>query len=141
MQVLLKIKVIAPVNPTENLQKVEKAILNLFSIKPENITIEKNDEFEKIIAVGEGQDVLKPFFDALRYDRIIDTARQVFRRNQVGNITSFYISKEAAFMKHINFTEENQEPLGAIFVTLISDNLDEIIRWLTPRTRNGRIIE
>ena len=138
---MIKVKIVAPVKGTEDPEKVKKAILNLFMVDKNKIELIKDNHESRIAIVAEGKDVLLPFFDAIRYDRIIDSARRILKRNQVGNTTFFYISKEAAFVKHVNFTEEGQEPLGAIFVTIISDELDRVIKWLTPKTKDGKIIE
>ena len=56
-------------------------------------------------------------------------------------VATLYLNKNAASMGRFSFLErDNQPPLGAIYFTLISGNLEQVIDYVAPRTANGEPI-
>jgi len=120
-----KIEMSCPVNPSEDPDKVEKAIANIFPysiIKYENFTILAQSKelrsFEKI------------------YETIhTNQSQKAYSRNLENNLendaTWFFLNKQAAFVERVAICDEPEEsPLGPIKVTLTSSNIDGIIDWI-----------
>lgn len=117
MEVLIK----CPVNPTENPEKVRKAVMNIFP--------------EAEINIGEGSltgraTSLDRFREILRDLRIRDSARAFLMANIEENQVSFSISKQAAYMGKISFGGLNPA-LGEIEILIKDDDPKTLIRWLT----------
>jgi predicted RNA binding protein with dsRBD fold (UPF0201 family) len=110
--------------PTENRGKIVEAIIRLFP----DAVVEGDDP---IVARSASVDA---FGDALRRYRIRDAARAVMRRGKKGNSTSLLLNKQVAAIGKVSFAEENH-PLGDIEVTIVSDNIDELIDSIAPNTR------
>jgi len=110
--------------PTENRGEIVEAIIKLFP----DAEVDGNDP---IVARSASLDA---FGDALRRYRIRDAARAVMRRGRKGNSTSFLLNKQVAAVGKVSFSEENH-PLGDIEVTIVSDNIDELIDSIAPNTR------
>ena len=120
-----KIEMSCPVNPSEDPDKVEKAIANIFPysiIKYENFTMFAQSKelrsFEKI------------------YETIhTNQSQKAYSRNLENNLendtTWFFLNKQAAFVERVAICDEPEEsPLGPIKVTLTSSNIDGIIDWI-----------
>jgi predicted RNA binding protein with dsRBD fold (UPF0201 family) len=130
----VKVKVSAPVNPTEVQEKVEKAILNFFPVS-----------FDQDSAIpglcGEGDlESLRLLHLRLREERILDTARRLFLNGIEGYSTRFSLNKQVAFIGKLNFPA-GEESLGSIDVEISADNEDDllaIIDWLAPQTVDGK---
>ena len=123
----------AEINPTEELEKVKKAVNNLFG----NISITTKTEGESCTLTGEaaGQDSLTKFRNLLRNDRIRDAARKALLRKIRGNTIGFYLNKQVAYSGHISFSEETAEsPLGPIKIIIETDNPQQLIEWLAEKT-------
>jgi predicted RNA binding protein with dsRBD fold (UPF0201 family) len=57
--------------------------------------------------------------------------RKLLEWNRRGDLTWFFLNKQAAYSGVISLAEHNEEsPLGPIKVTITSNNLDRIIEWL-----------
>jgi predicted RNA binding protein with dsRBD fold (UPF0201 family) len=116
-----------PCLPTEDPEKVRKAVLNLF---PESTIEEKGG----VIIARTG--TLWRFRELVRSHRIIDATRRIMLRGKQGNSTSFLINKQVAFIGKISYVEEKL-PLGSIEVSIEDDDLDKLIDALAPVTVNG----
>jgi len=135
---LVYIRVEAEVRPTEDLDKVLRALKNILYIK--NVKVEDVGRERRIVICEESSlDILKKLHDILRRQRILDTARSVMLRNLRSTTTEFKLNKQAAFQGIINFVEnDNESPLGAVTVMITSSNINAIIDWLAPKTSHGR---
>jgi len=131
----VKVKVSAPVNPTEVQEKVEKAILNFFPI-----SFEFQDSAIPELC-GEGDlESLRLLHLRLREERILDTARRLFLNGIEGYSTRFRLNKQVAYIGKLNFPA-GAESLGSIEVEISADNEDDllaIIDWLAPQTVDGK---
>jgi len=120
-----KIKVVCPVNLSEDPEKVKQAISNIFlfsEIKNENFSIKsyskKLRSLEKI------------------YESILSTqSHKSYTRNLENNLkddqTWFFLNKQAAFVEKVAICDESEEsPMGPIKVILTSSNIDGIIDWI-----------
>ena len=120
-----KIEMFCTVNPSESIEKIEKAISNIFPysiINNNNLSINAQSKelrsFEKIYQFIHNNKLQKIYLRSLEDNLQDDT-------------TWFYLNKQAAFVEQIAICEEsNESPLGPIKVTLTSSNIDAIIDWI-----------
>ncbi|MHA1596917.1 MAG: RNA-binding domain-containing protein [Candidatus Asgardarchaeia archaeon] len=135
---MIKIKVEAVLNPTEDLEKVKRAIKNVV-----DLDLRVVERYGRKYLVGESSDVrsLEPLFNRLRYDRILDTARSIMRGSTSGNLITLNLSRTAAYAKHVSFIEEGEEVLGPIRLMIIVDDPEKFLDWIAPRTVRGKPIK
>lgn len=121
------------IRKTEAQEKVEVAIRNIFPI----ITLQRVGSS----LVGESTDIssLSRFHQLLRQQAILDTARSVMISNKRGGSTRLMLNKQVAFVGKVSFTD-GEALLGPIVVTLEAIDIERIIDYLAPRTREGRPI-
>jgi len=120
-----KIEIISNVNPSEDLKKVETAILNIF----QNAKI-KSDDFS-VISNSRDLHLLEKIYDVIHSNHSQNIYRRQLEKNLENDSTWFYLNKQAAFVGTAALCEEAEEsPLGPIKVTLTSSNIDGIIDWL-----------
>ena len=120
-----KIEMFCTINPSESIEKVEKAISNIFPysiINNNDFSINAQSKelrsFEKIYLFIHNNNLQKNYLRSLEDNLDNDT-------------TWFYLNKQAAFVEQIAICEEsNESPLGPIKVTLTSSNIDAIIDWI-----------
>ncbi|WP_440952759.1 RNA-binding domain-containing protein [Methanococcoides sp. FTZ1] len=138
---MIEVKVTTMINPTEDENKVEDAVLRMFPlIELETFT---NDEGKFIKGTG-GIESLRNIHDLFRREEIIDTART---RLEAGSYkdptrTSFLINKQVATKGRLNFPAI-EEPLGSIHVDIEVDDAESmeiLIEWLTPPTEDGVVL-
>ena len=120
-----KIEIISNVNPSEDLKKVETAILNIF----QNAKI-KSDDFS-VMSNSRDLHLLEKIYDVIHSNHSQNIYRRQLEKNLENDSTWFYLNKQAAFVGTAALCEEADEsPLGPIKVTLTSSNIDGIIDWL-----------
>ena len=120
-----KIEMFCTVNPSESIEKIEKAISNIFPysiINNNNLSINAQSKelrsFEKIYQFIHNNKLQKNYLRSLE-DHLQD------------DTTWFYLNKQAAFVEQIAICGESDEsPLGPIKVSITSSNIDAIIDWL-----------
>ena len=131
-----RVRVSVPVRPTEDADKVRRALLNVFP----DLRIDASED--ALRGTTESLDRLR---ELIRKLKIRDTARRVLLRGREGDLTRFDLSKQAAFSGRVSFAADS--PLGDIAVEIESDRLEDVIdfvaestveRKATPSARNGR---
>jgi predicted RNA binding protein with dsRBD fold (UPF0201 family) len=120
----LKLRVEAEVKPTEDPEKVLKAIKNLFP----TLVI----SFSGGLLAGESEDpsCLQTMKELLRKQAIRDAARSYLLGRVRGNRLEFMLNKQVAFCGKVNFTD-GESPLGPIRVNIEAENLKELVQHLT----------
>ncbi|MHA1213380.1 MAG: RNA-binding domain-containing protein [Candidatus Heimdallarchaeota archaeon] len=132
---MFKAKVITKQFPTENPKKVAVALKTIISGEVQTHTI--GSETYLYIESSDYKS-LQVYYDLIRKQKILDIARKTLRNNIVGNASMFFVNKQVAYVGKINFcAEEGESPLGPIRVEIEYDNIDHLIDWLTPYTKNG----
>jgi uncharacterized protein len=121
-----KMKAKAPVNPTEDLEKVIKAMETLFNY--DELVIEDN----YVSVSGERESLLR-FKDSLEKRKIRSTARRILSAGVNDNTISFKLNKQAAFAGLVNFTDEELPSLGEIEVKIETDNVETFLDWIAPQ--------
>jgi len=120
-----KIEMFSLVNPSEDLDKIKKAISNVFpysTIKSENFSI---------IAQSKELRSFEKIYETIHTNQSQKTYSRNLEKNLENDTTWFYLNKQAAFVEKIAICEEAEEsPLGPIKVILTSSNIDGIIDWI-----------
>ena len=126
----IDVQVTTPLNPTEVKARVEDAITNLFP------TAEVEERHGELIAEAHSMD---RFAERLREQNIVDTAREVFRRNLEGDTFAFDLKKQAAHQGVVNFAVGNPDELGDLHVRVRVEEPDAeaFVDHLAPRSEGG----
>ncbi len=120
---MLKISIATSIFPTEDTERVNNAVMNLFP--DANIEIES----DKLIAVCDNLDYL---VQGIAKQKIRDSTRRYFMGQIKEPGLVFHINKQAALMGKINFTD-GKSIMGDIEVSISTDNPDELIESMTYR--------
>ncbi len=146
---MIHVKVSAAVYPTEDLEKVIKAVSSLFTdIELEKEAIEATESetgsSPSFFLSGEGGiDILQTLHRLIRKEEIIDSVRnKAFNKglSSDGLSVCFSLNKQAAFVG-VPSVPAQEEPLGSIEVLIRADSQKEIERlfeWLLPLTEEGK---
>jgi len=120
-----------PLHPTEDPAKVAKCFTNI----TEDLHIEEEKTTEGVFLLMKSSDkqTLMLIRDKLRHQRIISSARKILLRNMTEDSVKFNLNKQAAYAGRVHFVKdpENEDFLGPIAFTIRSDNIQELIDWLT----------
>jgi predicted RNA binding protein with dsRBD fold (UPF0201 family) len=124
----VELKVEAPVNPSEDPQKVIDAICNI---------IERcSPEFRygsRIVGRAAGYEPLALLYEQVRSRSAMGVLRRMLVDNRAGDSTWFLLNKQAAAAGIAVVIEDEQEsPLGPIRVTIRCEELDTLVEWLVP---------
>lgn len=129
----IKIRVEIEVNLTEDLEKVKRAVENMFSV-PE-VEVKPGQKGSLLVAKTKGREGLTKLYNLLRTERIRDATRGVLFKGLSENSITFYLNKQVAYAGHVSFCQPVAEsPLGPIKVQITCDKPRELIEWLAPRT-------
>ena len=121
-----KISIHCPIYPSEDADKVQKAIKNIFETAPIKVL---NDS---LVASVNDIEFLSRIYNVIQSKHNQRTYRKQLKRNQDDDSTWFYLNKQAAFVNTIALCEDYEEsPLGPIKITLRSKRIDDVIEWLT----------
>jgi hypothetical protein len=129
----IEVYVEAMIHPTEDPEKVRKAVENIiwnaeFEIKPLK-------HGSLLVARAKSLDSLTKIYNLLQRERIRDAARAVLFNELGQKSVSFYLNKQVAYVGHLSFSEpEVESPLGPIKVQVKCDNPRQFIDWLTSKT-------
>jgi len=120
------------VNPTEDLEKVKRAVENIFGAT--EFEVESKKWGRLLIAKTRGTEGLTKLYNLLNRERIRAAARKVFFSGMGDKSVLFYLNKQVAYAGHISFSQQTAEsPLGPINVQIRCDNPRKLIKWLTPK--------
>ena len=129
----IDIRVEAEVNPTEDQEKVKRAVENVFGSVEFEVKPQRRGSL--LIAKAHGMDGLTKLYNLLRRERIRDAARGVLFGGLSEKSIVFYLNKQVAYAGHLSFSKSVAEsPLGPIRVQIRCDNPRELIEWLAPKT-------
>ena len=120
-----KIEITSSINPSEDPQKIEIAILNIFpsaKIKIDNFSITSKSK---------DLNLLEKIYDVIHLNQSQKIYQRQLEKNLDNDSTWFYLNKQAALVGTVVLCEESDEsPLGPIKVVLTSPNIDSILDWL-----------
>jgi uncharacterized protein len=124
----IELKVEAPVNSSEDPQKVIDAITNI---------VERcSPEFRygsRVVGRATGAEPLSILYEQVRSRSAMGVLRRMLLDNRAGDSTWFLLNKQAATAGIAAVIEEEQEsPLGPIRVAISCEELDALVDWLVP---------
>lgn len=156
---VLLVRVVATINPTEVPERVIKAITNIFPFDPASAEITPASrvvrldidpsvrytvEGNEVVFKSSNPAVLALFHELLRKEYIVECGRAVLLRAKgahgAGEVR-FLLNKQVATRGKVHFAEPGESPLGPITVSIQSDDIDAMIDWLTPPTKDGVVME
>jgi hypothetical protein len=115
-----------PVNPSEDPEKVEAAILSIFP----------DAELELTDSGYRGSATLDRFSKLIRKQKILDATRGVMLKNRRGEKTWVNLNKQVATVGKVSFADKNPV-LGAIEVCIEDDDIEGLIDIVAPVTVDG----
>lgn len=131
------------VNPTEDTNKVERALENI--IGPQKFILEDHGEITELVFSDSTQESLELVRQSVHEERIIDATRKRLLSNWNGTSTQIHFDKQAAFIGKMRVVDDSigLPPLGTIEIGLVFDDetqFEGFVHWFTPPTKNGRVI-
>ncbi len=127
---MTSIRIVCPVNPSEDPEKVRSAIMSIFP----DAEIELRDRgFEGTAPSLDG------FGRKIRQQKILDAARAVLITGVRGNSTKMSLNKQVATVGKVSFADRNPV-LGAIDVFIEDEDLTTFIDRVAPMTVDGEEI-
>ncbi len=132
----VEVEVETKIHPTEDEDKVLKAIKNLFP--DSEIEIVEGDEYAKVYAKARD---LRKFKELIKRQRISDTARSELLKGRRDGEIRVYVNKQAATVSRVNFCDENAV-LTPLIITFRLHNISfsKFLDYLAPETRDGKPI-
>ncbi len=132
---MFKITVMTKQYPTEDPKKIRQA---LGTVLAGEINTKNYGKEVYLYKESKKHKDLERFYELVRQQRILDVARKTLRKGIVGNSTIFFINKQVASVGKVNFCdEEGESPLGPIRIEIEYKDIELLIDWLTPYTKNG----
>ena len=116
------------VNPTEDMDKIIKAIANVI----EYDEIEMGEDY--VCACG-NIETIRNLRDELRERKIRGAARKIMLKGISANKIHFNLSKQAALVGALNLVDDSLCPLGEIEVKIKTDDPKKFIDWIAPETK------
>jgi len=129
----LRLQVEVAIKPSEDKEKVEAAVKKIFP------TLELYQTENSLVGESIREESLDRLHQLLREQAIRDSARSVMVQGRLGNVVKFMLNKQVAFVGKVSFTE-GEAPLGPIVVTLEAPDIERLIDYLAPQTREGKPI-
>lgn len=125
----VKIRIESVVHPTEDEDKVSRAIRNTLG----EVNLESTPQKRGLLLRAEAEDLeaLTHLKRGLKRQRIRDAARALLKRSMRGGTVSFSLNKQAAYAGRISFSTSGESPLGPIMVVIECDDLEAVVEWLT----------
>jgi predicted RNA binding protein with dsRBD fold (UPF0201 family) len=122
----MKAKVL--INPTEDLDKVLKALSNILDYDE----LEIDDNY--ITVTGDEESLIR-LRESFEKRKIRNTARKIMLKGLQDNIILFKLSKQAAYTGLVNILSEDLSALGEINIRIETDNVDAFLDWIAPQIK------
>ena len=133
---MAKVIVEVEVRPTEDREKVLRAVLNI--IDPDEVRTERIGQGEILILEAGSLASLTKLYHLLRQERILDAARGAMKKGVQGGRLVFYLHKQALTRGKLSFVSgDHESPMGAVRVTIEHRDPRAVIDWLAPPTVRG----
>jgi predicted RNA binding protein with dsRBD fold (UPF0201 family) len=141
---MIKIRISAPVYPTENRERVVAAMQKVLTLgdgdlqddpRQETIMVEGDPavtyEIDVVYLVLETDDThcLRRLQHIITKEQIEATAKKVLFASLRRDRISFNINKQAALAGAMHFAEEGESPLGPIRVEIETDDPEGFVEW------------
>jgi len=141
----MEITIRCPVHPTEDIEKVKRAIETHLGKIPLKV-IEHNQIIE-LTSSETDRNTLSFVRQSIYEKRILAVVRTrlLSNYNDLDFTTSIYLDKQAAFVGKLRLIDNDVEspPLGSIEINITFDSaplFEEFLDWFSPRTKDGKVI-
>ena len=129
----VEILVETPVYPTEDPEKVRRAVENV--LPGADIELRPTRLGQVLVARAFGREALMKLKALIRMDRISDAVRAALMTGIEGDRLIFYLNKQAAYARHVSLSEpEGESPLGPIRFEIRCPDPKALVDWLAPKT-------
>jgi predicted RNA binding protein with dsRBD fold (UPF0201 family) len=123
-----RVGVEATVSPSEDDDKVATAVRNVVGGPEASLVMEQ----ARVKFVSEDLKCLEHLRGQLRDRHVRSAARKLMLAGKIGTSTRFMLNKQAAVAGVLAVCSSPEEsPLGPIYLTIDSEQIDEVIEWLT----------
>jgi Uncharacterized protein conserved in archaea len=123
----VKLYISARVNPSEDPEKVKKAIINLTDPKDEI----KVEMMQDIIKVEAGEYTLKKLLQAIKDKDMTYLLLRLLNENKKGDKFFLMLNKQAAFVSRVVMCDDPQEsPLGPITIEFDNESIKYVINGI-----------
>jgi predicted RNA binding protein with dsRBD fold (UPF0201 family) len=131
---MIRILVEVPIYPTEDPEKVRRALSNIVFGMSFSETVEGGAKH--LSGISEEVNTLSQMKKRLKDQAASALARETLSKSiKEESKVRFYLNKQAAFMGILHFCEsKNESPLGPITVEVESDNIKSTIDYITGYT-------
>ncbi|MDG6920318.1 MAG: hypothetical protein JRN44_00985 [Nitrososphaerota archaeon] len=117
----------ATVSPSEDPARVAKALAGVAGLDPEVVTLSAGSAR----LVSDDPRALAHLRDQFRDRHVRSAARKVLLRERTGHSASMMLNRQAAAAGVVAVCGSPEEsPLGPVYLTITSDELDAVIDWL-----------
>ena len=128
---MTSVRIICPVNPSEDPEKVLAAVKAVFP--DADLELGENG-YEGTASSLDG------FGRLIRRQKILDASRSILLKNMHGSTTRMSLNKQVATVGKVSFADRNPV-LGAIDVTVEDDDLEALIDRVAPMTVDGEEVK
>ena len=123
-----KVTLRASVAPSEDVQKLIAAVCNMV----EGASFSVDADRRQVTVTCASPEGLSQLHDQLRDRRVRDAAKRRLLAGIDGRRTTVMVNRQAAAARVLSLCDnEDESPLGPVYLTIESDELEEIIGWLT----------
>lgn len=135
---MARVRVEAEVRPTEDVEKIKRAVLNVFT--PDHVeVVDLGNGYQLVVAESYSLHGLVKLHEKLRLERILDAARSYLAKGVDRGLIVFKLNKQAAYVGRVSFVDMDSEtPLGPIVFTIEAGDPWAVVDWLAPPTQMGR---
>ncbi len=95
----------------------------------EKITIKKSDD--NYLIVEDDLSSLSIIRNMIVKNEFEEVARNILEKNRTESSVNFFINKQAAYNNLFHMIDENMSPLGDIEIIVKSNDIEEVIEWIT----------
>lgn len=95
----------------------------------EKITIKKSDD--NYLIVEDNLSSLSTIRNMIVKNEFEEVARNILEKNRTESSINFFINKQAAYNNLFHMIDENMSPLGDIEIIVKSNDIEEVIEWIT----------
>ena len=135
---MITVVLTAEVKPTENVENVKHAFLN---ISP-NVQFSLTEGFSGIMILqgnAQGPDAIAVLARKFREQRILEAVRQVLLKSIKNEMIVFDLHRQAALMDRFHLSDLNDvSAMGPIRVEIRANNLHDVIDYIAPPTIKGK---
>ncbi|MDO8055904.1 MAG: RNA-binding domain-containing protein [Candidatus Hermodarchaeota archaeon] len=135
---IIKVKLWAEVQPTEDINKVKTAIMNLCPTATFK-DIHHDPEGTILEAHATGPEAISTLAKKFREQRILQAVRNQLLQLVQDNMLAFGIQRQAAFVNRFHLCDLNDETaMGPIQVEITATRMQDIIDYISPATVKGK---